>query len=142
MKNDRFEQFRAQLEERGYSLRALWGGKSHPAERFEDVTCYSVHGTERPAVGTIVVRHYDEGRNGFGLWLESPNAKIAADVRSIIDRQRPTPKDIDAIRAGLDYASAAFEACSTSPDVEWRREDDDKLTRAREALEKLERFIR
>lgn len=53
----------------------------------------------------------------------------------------PSSVDFDAIRAGLDYASAAFEASPTSPDVAWRREDDDKLTRAREALDKLERTL-
>lgn len=58
------------------------------------------------------------------------------------DPEAPTPEDFDAIRAGLDYASARFEACSTSPDVEWRREDNAKLTAAREALDKLERASR
>jgi hypothetical protein len=85
MRNPRFEEFRDKLEERGYSLRALWGGKSHPDERYEDVTCYSVlSASSRPQVGTIIVRHYDEGRNGFGLWFESPNAEISKDVESII----------------------------------------------------------
>jgi hypothetical protein len=84
MQNPRFDEFRDKLEARGYSLRALWGGKSHPDERYEDVTCYNVLGVKRPAVGTIVVRHYDEGRNGFGLWFESPNVEIAKDIESII----------------------------------------------------------
>lgn len=85
MKNERFEQFRAQLEERGFTLRPLWGGKSHPDNRYEDVTCYSVLGSsDRPAVGTVVIRHYDEGRNGFGIWFESQSAEISADVETII----------------------------------------------------------
>lgn len=90
MKNERFEQFRAQLEERGYSLRPLWGGKSHPDERYEDVTCYSVLSSgERPAIGTFVIRHYDEGRNGFGIWFESQSAEISADVETIINGVKP-----------------------------------------------------
>lgn len=84
MDNPRFNDFRNQLEQRGYSLRPLWGGKSHPDERYEDVTCYSVLGPERPAVGTLIVRHYDQGHNGFGLWFESPHCDIAKDVESII----------------------------------------------------------
>lgn len=86
MKNPRFEEFRDKLEARGYSLRALWGGKSHPDERYEDVTCYSVLSSgERPAIGTIVIRHYDEGRNGFGIWFESQSDEIARDVETIIN---------------------------------------------------------
>lgn len=53
----------------------------------------------------------------------------------------PSAADFDAIRAGLDYGSAAFEASSTSPDVDWRREDNEKLTAARDALERLERTL-
>lgn len=90
MKNERFEQFRTQLEKRGYSLRALWGGKSHPDERYEDVTCYSVLSSgERPAIGTIVIRHYDEGRAGFGIWFESRSAEISQDVETIIGGVKP-----------------------------------------------------
>lgn len=85
MKNERFEQFRLHLGNKGFSLRPLWGSKSHPDERYEDVTCYHVLSSGvRPTVGTIIVRHYDEGRNGFGLWFESPNSEIAKDVESII----------------------------------------------------------
>jgi hypothetical protein len=50
----------------------------------------------------------------------------------------PSADDFDAIRAGLDYASDAFASCSTSEDVAWRQEDNAKLTRAREAFERLE----
>lgn len=102
MKNERFEQFRAQLDERGFLLRALWGGKSHPDERYEDVTCYSIlsTGDERPAIGTIVIRHYDEGRNGFGIWFESRSAEIAADVRTIIGEQSLAERIAGIIRVG------------------------------------------
>lgn len=138
MRNERFENFRAQLEAQGYSLRPLWGGKSHPAERYEDVTCYNVltqdSQTARPAIGTIIIRHYDEGRNGYGIWFESRSAEISKDVERIIGDFRA---EFEALEAALDYGSKAFEACSTSPEVDWRREDNDTLTRGREALERI-----
>lgn len=76
------------------------------------------------------------------------NSDLPNDRRiGLLDRidsaagQWPSVDDFDAIRAGLDYASSAFEACSTSPDVDWRREDNEKLTAARDALERLERIL-
>jgi hypothetical protein len=45
--------------------------------------------------------------------------------------------NIEAIRKALDYASDAFEASPTSNEVEWRKEDDAMLSRARDALDAL-----
>lgn len=43
--------------------------------------------------------------------------------------------DYWALRKALDYASDAFESSATSPDVEWRKEEDAMLNRAWEALD-------
>lgn len=88
--NRKFNEWRAELEKRGVSIRWLWSAKSHPKMRYDDIALASFYGDGfQPSESTAVIQDHEAKRRdlshdvserGFGVWFQSPHSLIVDET--------------------------------------------------------------
>jgi hypothetical protein len=96
--NEKFRQWRYELEQRGVSIRWLWSAKSNPKMRYDDIALASFYGNRfspegfSPNESTAVIQDFEaechgSSRNnvgaGFGVWFQSSHSSIVGEAEHI-----------------------------------------------------------